>query len=278
MPCFSAGITAVILFIALVTASPESIALYTRIQFRARQIVAKFPVPDFYRDHPQAMAISRRIFDHHPLVTRLRTFTIRILDDEIGHGILHANKVSLDAGALVFIEGNLAGYSESVLQRRIIVAQCAGLLHDIERKKQDHASMGAMFARNVLKDYPFMPAEIEDICCAIENHEAFKKNVPLNTPEGLLVSNCLYDSDKFRWGPDNFTDTVWAMVIHLDLPLMKFLARFPKGMSHIARIKNTFRSTTGRKYGPQMIDLGLLIGQKIYRMILTEFAPYAYKV
>jgi hypothetical protein len=256
-------------------ASPESIALYSAIQQQARQIVSKFPIPDFYRDNAQVLRKSRETLTNHPMLTGLRFLVSEKLDDELGHGLDHAVKVSLDAGALILLEGRLAGYSDIYLQRRVLVVQCAGLLHDIERKKENHAEMGAKLARKLLKDYPLLPAEIEDICGAIENHEAFKKNAPVSTPEGLLVSNCLYDSDKFRWGPDNFTDTVWAMVIHLDLPLIQFMSRFPKGMAHIARIKKTFRSQTGRKYGPQIIDMGLEIGTEIYRMIRTQFSPFA---
>ena len=43
-------------------------------------------------------------------------------------------------------------------------------------------------------------------------------------------------------------------------------------MESLRRIKATFRSTAGRRYGPQFIDLGIAIGEELYRVITTEFA------
>jgi len=36
-------------------------------------------------------------------------------------------------------------------------------------------------------------------------------------------------------------------------------------MGGIRKIKNTFRTGTGRRYGPEFIDFGLEIGNGIYR-------------
>jgi hypothetical protein len=114
--------------------------------------------------------------------------------------------------------------------------------------------------------------EIEDVCRAILNHEAFKKNIRIARPEGILVSDCLYDADKFRWGPDNFTDTLWDMISFYNPSLENFMARYPQGMAGLAKIKTTFRTETGKKYGPQFIDLGLAIGKKLYDVIHAEFS------
>jgi hypothetical protein len=45
-----------------------------------------------------------------------------------------------------------------------------------------------------------------------------------------------------------------------------------KEMKGIAEIKNTFRSETGRVYGPEFIELGLKIGEKIYRFLRERFS------
>ncbi|MDH3877881.1 MAG: hypothetical protein OET18_08575, partial [Desulfobacterales bacterium] len=116
--------------------------------------------------------------------------------------------------------------------------------------------------------------EISHISTAIQNHEAFKAPVDANSPEGELISNCLYDADKFRWGPDNFHDTLWDMVSYFNPPLTKFMDGYPQGMEKIESIKTTFRTATGQKYGPQFIDLGLSIGQELFDVIKTEFSAY----
>jgi len=248
--------------------------IYTRLRERARQIVAGFPSPDFYRDHAQAHNTSRQYLRSDPILVELRQFVDDNLENDFGHGLLHAIKVTEDAGALMHIEGQMSGYARVKLKRRIIIVQCAGLLHDIKRKNKDHARLGADHARQVLQNYPLEQEEIEDICRAIQNHEAFKEVIHIDTPEGILVSDCLYDADKFRWGPDNFTHTLWDMISFYNPPLKKFMARYPEGMAGLEKIKTTFRTKTGKKYGPQFIDLGLTIGRKLHDVILSDFSEY----
>jgi len=248
--------------------------IYACLRERARQIVAGFPPPDFYQDHAQAHKTSRQYLKNDPILVELRQFVDDNLENDFGHGLQHAIKVTEDAGALMHIEGQAAGYAKVKLKRRIIIAQCAGLLHDIKRKNKDHARLGADRARQVLKNYPLEQDEIEDVCRAIQNHEAFKEVIHIKTPEGILVSDCLYDADKFRWGPDNFTHTLWDMISFYNPPLEKFMARYPEGMAGLEKIKATFRTKTGKKYGPQFIDLGLAIGRKLHDAILSDFSEY----
>ena len=251
--------------------------IYKKIRRRARQIVSRFPPPDFYSDFPDAVRLSRQFFETDPLILRLRSSIETRLDDDFGHGLKHAVKVSLDAGALMAIEGSQAGYSDDYFSRRIRVAQFAGLIHDIRRKEKNHAVIGAACAKKILKIYPLSVDEIEDVCMAIRNHEAFKKTPPIDTPEGRLVSGCLYDADKFRWGPDNFMDTVWDMATFMKIPLWKFIERYPKGLEILKKAGTTFRTSTGKKYGPRFIDLGLAIGNKVYDAIVADFAEYLHE-
>ena len=246
--------------------------IYAHIRKRALQIVSRYPSPDFYQDHFLSNELSRQYFETNPFTVQLRAFVAGQLKDDFGHGLEHAVKVAMDAGALMIIENKLAGSSNDFINRRVIIVQCAALLHDIKRKQENHAVNGAAYARKVLKKYPFEPDEIEDICLAIRNHEAFKNTVKANTLEGSLVSDCLYDADKFRWGPDNFSDTVWTMASFFKIPVVKFMELYPGGMKKIAKIKHTFRTGTGKKYGPQFIDIGLAIGEELFDVINTEFA------
>lgn len=246
--------------------------LYSRIREQARQIVARFPTPDFYRDHSPAHEHANTFFETDPVIKTLKQFVTENLEDDFGHGLQHAIKVTVEAGALMAIEGKAAGYGQDLIYARMRVVQCAGLLHDIKRKKKDHSKHGADHARKVLKSYPFSADEIDDIYRAIRNHEAFTGNIIIDSPEGALVADCLYDADKFRWGPDNFAYTLWDMVSFYNPPLTKFMERYPQGMEGIAKIKSTFRTPTGKKYGPQFIDIGLAIGQELYDLIKIEYA------
>jgi hypothetical protein len=241
--------------------------IYHQIRQRARQIILRHPAPDFYHDHSLDYEASRQFFDGERVIKNLLSFVAATLEDDFGHGLMHAVKVSHDAGTLMVIEARQSGYDEDPLSRLVCLAQTAGLLHDVKRKKKDHSSHGAVHAKKMLKKYPFSVEEINYISAAIQNHEAFKEPVDANSPEGELISNCL-------WGPDNFHDTLWDMVSYFNPPLTKFMDGYPQGMEKIESIKTTFRTATGQKYGPQFIDLGLSIGQELFDVIKTEFSAY----
>ena len=245
-------------------------AVYLEIRQIARQIAAHYPQPDFYTDHPAQVADSLRFYQTDAIIVRLREQMTACLDDDFGHGMGHGEKVSLDAGVLALIESRKKGQGRRQHQRNLLMAQCAGLLHDICRKENCHAEKGAQKAHDILKVYPLSPAEIASVCAAIRNHEAFTQAPPV-APAGM-ISDCLYDADKFRWGPDNFIHTIWDMVAFINPPLNRFVHHYPKGMALLKKIRPTFRTATGRRYGPQFIDVGIAIGEELYAIILSDFA------
>ena len=158
-------------------------------------------------------------------------------------------------------------------ERALLLVQLASLLHDIRRRVSDHALRSAEEAAGILKDFPLDEQEREWIVCSIRNHEAFIEPTPLGSAEGQLLSDALYDADKFRWGPDNFTETLWEMLSPDDVPMSALLAHFPKGVEGVKRIATTFRSDTGKEYGPEFIEIGLAIGQALYEGLLDRFPP-----
>ncbi len=251
-------------------------AIYNKIQCHAIESASRYPLADFYQDYSDQADFSLQFFSTDPVICELYDYISENIEDDFGHGLDHVRKVAHDAGTLAIIEGQRIegdGFS-SELKHRVRMAQCAGLLHDIKRKHKNHAKEGAIFSEKVLGQYSFSDDDITDICLAIENHEAFGDIKVCRTPAGELLSDCLYDADKFRWGTENFTHTLWAMVSYANIPIKKFMALYPKGVSFLEKIKDTFRTPTGRKYGPQFIDLGLCVGEDIYQFIQSEFAEY----
>jgi len=245
--------------------------VYLEIRRIARRITARQPLPDFYVDHPEEVKASRHFYRSDATIVRLRRKMAQCLEDDFGHGMGHVEKVALDAGVLIMIESRLKGHGKERSRRSLMLAQCAGLLHDICRKEKFHAEKGAQKAFEILKRYPLSNDEIHSICSAIRNHEAFASlKEPSRRPPGM-ISDCLYDADKFRWGPDNFNHTIWGMVDFLNPPLSRFIDHYPEGMARLKKIRTTFRSQTGRRYGPQFIDMGIAIGEELYRIILSDF-------
>ncbi len=239
--------------------------IYRRLMNESRCIAARYEAPEFYRRFKPSLAISRRIFFYNPVVTHCRLLVTPQYADDFGHGLHHATKVSVDAGTIVLLEGEKYFTVQAELERVVVLVQLAGLLHDIKRTEHKHAAAGAQAARELLRDFPLAPAEVNCVSEAIANHEAFSEPQVCDTLTGQLVTDALYDGDKFRWGPDNFTHTVWYMASYHQVDLFELFGRFPWGMNGILRIKDTFRTNIGIQYGPEIIDLGVRIGKEIYQ-------------
>ena len=234
----------------------------------ACNIADGYESPRFYSECESQTTLSRNIFNTHPLVG---TFYSLVCDreDDFGHGSSHSELVAVDAAAIIAVEcgfktvDGLSTEDETLM----VSAHAAGLLHDIKRKEKNHALAGAQAAKKLLSRGELPGAWRERIVTAIRNHEAFQEQVPVPDEAGRLLSDALYDADKFRWGPDNFTKTLWDMLEYAAIPVGMMLKRYHASLDGIVRIKETFRTDTGKEYGPEFIDQGLSIGEEIYRQL-----------
>ncbi|MCG8473110.1 MAG: hypothetical protein MI742_14815 [Desulfobacterales bacterium] len=238
---------------------------------RAREILKEMPEPLFYSKQKEAVAFSRLLFKESKPVQVLIHHLESEFEEDFGHGFFHSEKVAVEAGAIVHIERGKNSKTEEI----VFKAHVAGLLHDTMRKHPDHAEKGACYAEELLPGFAFSLETVQEIAYAIRLHEAFK-TCTITPPSGKdapLLSKALYDADKFRWGPDNFSHTVWDMVSYAKIPLPLFMSHYPKGLKGIEKIKETFRTPTGKLYGPDFIRIGLAVGQKLHTVILEEFSP-----
>ena len=236
---------------------------YQKLQEKALELAKSIPPPLFYRYHAAHLKRSQEALLCHELVRKCRTF----LDEsqlECAHGLCHCEAVARDAGAIVLAEAELAGFSPSDGERLFVTAIVAGLLHDIKRKEQDHAVRGSIESEKILAAIGVDLRERQYIADAIRNHEAFQETFERDDVAGQLVSDALYDADKFRWGPENFSVTLWLMVAARNTPLEILHGSFREKMKGIEKIKETFRTETGKRYGPEFIDQGIAIGNAIY--------------
>lgn len=235
---------------------------YLKAQKLSERIASEVEAPRFYVDKVDEIEASRIIFEGHPM-TQACLAIVEARADRFGHGLSHVRKVAVDAGALVIIE---MGESEpqEVRNRTLLLTHLAGVLHDIKREEPDHAQRGADEAQAILADFDIEERERMAIVQAIRNHEAFKPAMPLDDNSLQILSDTLYDADKFRWGPDNFTETVWMMLAPAKVPLALLMDHFIPSLEGIERITETFRTPTGREYGPDFIARGLEIGRRLY--------------
>lgn len=238
--------------------------MYTELKEKALRAAFKAGTPSFYAHHSKELAESHSSYAASSLIRKCRAH----LDESKlhpAHGIFHCEKVALEAGAILAIEGSAMGLDASIISELALCAQIAGLLHDIKRAGDEHTIAGSKEAAFILRDFPIEDRHKSYIVSAIRNHEAFKKVLDSDDDSAKLVSDSLYDADKFRWGPDNFTVTLWLIMESTGLSPEKLCHSFNEKMEVIKKIKETFRTKTGRKYGPEFIDKGIMIGDEIYR-------------
>jgi hypothetical protein len=238
--------------------------VYSRLRKSAFKAAEILGVPSFYLDYWSEWEISCKSLKTNELLKKCMSYIDKTALDS-GHGMSHAEAVALDAGTIVQAEGMLQDMDRGLISELIVYVQMAALLHDIKRKEKNHTIAGSNEARRILNDFSMEDRYKRYIVAAIRNHEAFKEVVESEDEMAKLISDSLYDADKFRWGPDNFTTTLWLMLNSMDMPLEVLYEKFLENLKYIESIKDTFRTQTGKKYGPEFIDMGIIIGQTIYK-------------
>ncbi|MCB9480759.1 MAG: hypothetical protein H6680_02890 [Desulfobacteraceae bacterium] len=240
------------------------------IKKMAIEIVSEARLPSFYLDYNELIKQSREFFSRDELIIKIKKDLFQTLENNFGHGYGHAKKVAVEAGVIFLIEIKKAGGAEND-DHYFSIAHTAGLLHDICRKEKNHAKKGAVYARSYLEGIFTDENNIDSVAHAIANHEAFcdfYEKAP--NFEASVLSDSLYDSDKFRWGPDNFSHMLWAMLEHTDISAAQFMSGYERGINSLKKIKKTFRTSTGKKYGPEFIDIGIEIGSSLLYRIKNE--------
>jgi hypothetical protein len=237
--------------------------IYQKLRQAAQRAAGALPKPGFYGRHEAIIRQADDTLATNEIVRQCRTY-LDASQLECAHGLCHCEAVARDAGAIVLIEAGENRIDRSGIEPLFTAAIIAGLLHDIKRKEQDHAVRGSIEAEKILAGLGMGLRERQYIADAIRNHEAFQETFDRDDAAGRLVSDALYDADKFRWGPENFTTTLWLMVEAHDTPPEVLHRIFMEKMKGIERIKETFRTATGKRYGPEFIDQGITIGNAIY--------------
>ncbi len=250
--------------------------LVVRLQREAERIASRHPPPEFYARFKAPQALARKLFFTSPVLLRLRRLVEPALQEDLGHGLYHSTRVSIDTATLIAVELESDHLRPVKRERLMQLGLICGLLHDICRDEEHHAVAGALEAARILGQFPLGPREVQCVCRAISNHEAFTVPLPCEPAWSQLISDCLYDADKFRWGPDTFTHTLWYMVDHQGITPQELIDKFPWGMTGIFNIAETFRTATGRQYGPDIIETGIAIGKEIFRYLLQHYKDNAH--
>ncbi len=238
-------------------------SLYSVLKEKAVKTAQKIGQPSFYTVHKNELDISYSNLSNNKMLHKCHSH-LNETRLHPAHGIAHCEKVAAEAGAIILIESSNNNYHSSQIERMLLSVQISGLLHDIKRIEKDHTIAGSIEAERILKDFDIEENYKRYITAAIRNHEAFKEVISSEDETARIVSDSLYDADKFRWGPDNFTTTLWLITESTGTSPEELYSIFEEKMRGIKAIKNTFRSETGKRYGPEFIDMGIRIADEIY--------------
>lgn len=242
-----------------------------QVKLEAKNLAGLQPRPQFYERFAPELAFSKELFFDHPLVVRCGEDVLPFLVDDYGHGIDHAKKVAVDAGAIALAEARAWGMKQA--RHVCLLAQLSGLLHDICRLEPEHALRGSEVSVQILANFPLADRDKRMIAFAIRNHEAFRPVETSGDHQEDLLASCLYDADKFRWGPDNFGTTLWEICDYEEWCMKEILCKFPEGVQRIRAISNTFRTEVGKTFGPEFIELGLDLGNRLYTILRRHCPP-----
>lgn len=230
----------------------------------ARKIARSLGRPTFYEVCAADYDHSHEHFFDNPVIFRLREDVIPFLYDDYGHGIEHSKNVAIDAGAIVLAETR--SVDRDSVRRMVLLAQVAGLLHDICRLDADHAQHSADTSRKLLAPYPLDDADRDIIAQAISLHETVG-SPPVSDPAGQVVADALYDADAFRWGPDHFVTALWEICDYQEWPMNAIIGRLPAAMERASAKAAGFRTATGRAFGPEIVERGLVVGRHMYALL-----------
>lgn len=235
----------------------------------ARTMAQEMGQPEFTRRFAAEHTLANEMFFEHSLLHQLRDDVIPLLYDDFGHGIEHAKRVAIDAATLVMAE---VGPRDPALARKLaLLALVAGVLHDAVRLEDSHPERGADVARSLLADYPLEPWAVEAICRAVACHEKHAPNLDLDGDIAILAA-AVHDADLMRWGPDFFVTALWETMDYEDMSNADIIDSIPRAAENLQSLKTQFRTPTGQSYGPEMLD----IGQRLYERIMPELEQFRF--
>ncbi len=237
---------------------------FARLRSLAREIAGGMALPSFYVEKRAELDRVASQLERWSDVNRARSAMLE-KGRALGHGYQHAHRVAVESAAIVYTEAGMTDRADPLAKAMLI----AGYMHDIRRDEKNHPDRAAHEIERIFSG-SLAPRELEIIRFAVRNHEAFREHEVIDDGEIMLCANSLYDADKFRWGPDNFTDTIWEMAESINMPLRVLVDNYERGVSGIERIRATFRSETGKAYGPEFIDAGLAIARELFRHCVRE--------
>lgn len=238
----------------------------TELKRRARDLAASRPQPAFVMDCAEELSHASNLFFDHPMMLRLQSDALGFLNDPCGLGVEHGKRVAIDAAALVLAEPS--GLNQEERRRAALLAEMAGLLHDALRYEDDHAEKGADLCLRILRGYALAPEERLWIAQAVALHEI---SLPLAVDGGSeflkLLTGAVHDADRFRFGPDIFSATLWELCECDDWSLEEIVRAFPEGARRAQTFLKGFRTEQGRRYGPGLIAEGISLSSDYERML-----------
>ena len=240
---------------------------------RAKDLAVSRAQSAFSLECAEELTHARDLFFENPLVLRLQGDALGFLNEACGLGVEHGKRVAMDAATLVLAEPS--GLSPEERRRLAVLAEMAGLLHDALRHEDNHAEKGADLCLRILRGYPISPEERLWIAGAVARHEDGAPQLQDAPESAQLLAGAVHDADVFRFGPDIFATILWELCECDEWPLERIAGAFPQGVSRARSLADSFRTESGRRYGPSLLAEGLSLAEEYERMLGQTLAATA---
>ncbi len=226
------------------------------IKQETERIVKELAKAKFYQENDSELAVAKDVFFNDKTVLGLQSETIAFLYDDYRYGILHSKNVSLDTASLILHEAEDESFEKK--NKLIFLGEIAGLLYNIYDPKKDCNSDSVKEILNRL-------AEMTDertILRVLEAQSNLEMRKNLDEDE-KIITYCLYDANLFRYGADTVATLLWEHFAYEELTIVDFYNKLPALIEKTFQKENIFLSETGKKYGPEILAIGLSSAQNI---------------
>ncbi|MEF2143941.1 MAG: hypothetical protein V3573_00725 [Desulfovibrionaceae bacterium] len=231
---------------------------------KARKMARERNLPSFYLDYAEETSFASDLFFNHPALLKLQEDAVAFLYDDYMFGIDHSKHLAQDASTLILAWD--CGLDHTRQRRAAFLAQVAAMMHDIECSGGESERFdGSAYA--LLDGCTLSDSEKHLVARASTCHRIPDTS---DMPEGSelrILTHALHDAYLFRFGADIFATIMWNYCDYTSQPLTEVAAQFEAALAEVQDAPMEFLTETGRKYGPEILQVGREQAQAMLRLL-----------
>ncbi len=178
------------------------------------------------------------------------------IESQITHGFGHLEYVSLLASYIANVECKRKKVPVNLSDSIVESAFLGGVLHDIDRHLgfgEIHMIVGEKTAKEFLN---LLGVKNKNVLEIVRNHDI--NNYKVSAKSNDVAFGSVFDADHFMYGWER-EDIFWKRGEQKNIPESEIIHDY----QFLYPVRNAWRTSYGKKVGPQLIDFGLSIAKHI---------------